>query len=178
MPEASQKGRMVEKIALEEHFLCPGFEEYWNTTTGDLPQPKREQALARRARAWRWGALACAGALAVLVPLRVGMAGTTPTTTQRLQALEDKLSHVSVQTVNGSGCPAGSASVAMQPDNTGFRIRYSDFRAEDGGTAEPTAIRKNCQVNLLVHVPQGFTFAIARGESVRKTESRWLNGES
>jgi 2,3-dihydroxybenzoate decarboxylase len=38
---------MVQKIALEEHFLCPGFEDYWNMTTGDLPAAKREQALAR-----------------------------------------------------------------------------------------------------------------------------------
>jgi 2,3-dihydroxybenzoate decarboxylase len=27
---------MVEKIALEEHFLCPGFEDYWQTTVGDV----------------------------------------------------------------------------------------------------------------------------------------------
>jgi 2,3-dihydroxybenzoate decarboxylase len=27
---------MVKKIALEEHFLCPGFEEYWKTTVGDV----------------------------------------------------------------------------------------------------------------------------------------------
>src|SRR5690349_20045299 len=27
---------MVEKIALEEHFLCPGFEAYWKTTVGDV----------------------------------------------------------------------------------------------------------------------------------------------
>jgi len=38
---------MVKKIALEEHFLCPGFEEYWNSTVGDLPGAKREQAFAR-----------------------------------------------------------------------------------------------------------------------------------
>jgi hypothetical protein len=69
-----------------------------------------------------------------------------------------------VQTVNGSGCPAGTATVSMQPDNTGFRIKYTDFRAEDGGNADPTAIRKNCQVNLLVHIPQGFTFAVARAD--------------
>ena len=71
-----------------------------------------------------------------------------------------------VQTVNGSGCPAGTAAVTMLPDNTGFRVKYTDFRAEDGGNAEPTAIRKNCQVNLLVHIPQGFTFAIARADYV------------
>jgi hypothetical protein len=28
---------MVRKIALEEHFLCPGFfGEYWQTTVGDV----------------------------------------------------------------------------------------------------------------------------------------------
>ena len=38
---------MVKKIALEEHFLAPGFEPYWNPTAVDLPATKREQALAR-----------------------------------------------------------------------------------------------------------------------------------
>jgi len=27
---------MVKKIALEEHFLCPGFENYWKPTVGDV----------------------------------------------------------------------------------------------------------------------------------------------
>jgi 2,3-dihydroxybenzoate decarboxylase len=27
---------MIRKIALEEHFLCPGFEDYWKTTVGDV----------------------------------------------------------------------------------------------------------------------------------------------
>jgi len=27
---------MVRKIALEEHFLCPGFEDYWKTTVGNV----------------------------------------------------------------------------------------------------------------------------------------------
>jgi 2,3-dihydroxybenzoate decarboxylase len=27
---------VVQKIALEEHFLCPGFEDYWKTTVGDV----------------------------------------------------------------------------------------------------------------------------------------------
>ena len=38
---------MVKKIALEEHFLCPGFVDYWNPTAVDVPPAKREQALAR-----------------------------------------------------------------------------------------------------------------------------------
>lgn len=71
---------------------------------------------------------------------------------------------VAVQTVNGSGCPAGTAQVTMQPDNTGFRISYSDFIARDGGNVPATDFRKNCQVNLLVYIPQGFTFAVARAD--------------
>ena len=38
---------MVDKIALEEHFMCPGFIEYWNPTAADLPPHIRERALAR-----------------------------------------------------------------------------------------------------------------------------------
>src|SRR5947207_8541817 len=38
---------MVKKIAVEEHCLCPGFEEYWAPTVADLPTHKREAFLAR-----------------------------------------------------------------------------------------------------------------------------------
>ena len=27
---------MVTKIALEEHFMCAGFEDYWQTTVADV----------------------------------------------------------------------------------------------------------------------------------------------
>src|ERR1700733_9416310 len=33
-------GHMVRKIALEEHFLPPGFEGYWRSTVGHI-DPKR-----------------------------------------------------------------------------------------------------------------------------------------
>src|SRR5204862_4596157 len=38
---------MVKKIALEEHFLCPGFIDYWNPTAADLPAAIREDKLSR-----------------------------------------------------------------------------------------------------------------------------------
>jgi hypothetical protein len=50
----------------------------------------------------------------------------------------------------------------MLPGNTGFRITYSDFIARAGGGVAATEFRKNCQVNLLVYIPGGFTFAVAR----------------
>ncbi|MGC2999365.1 DUF4360 domain-containing protein [Streptomyces sp. G35A] len=68
---------------------------------------------------------------------------------------------IKVATVNGSGCPQGTAAVAVSADNTAFTVTYSDYLAQAGGTSDPTAYRKNCQLSLLVHVPQGFTYAVA-----------------
>lgn len=68
---------------------------------------------------------------------------------------------IDVVTVNGSGCKPGTAAVAVSEDNTAFTVTYSDFLAQVGVGAKPTDFRKNCQLNLLVHVPQGFTYAIA-----------------
>jgi 2,3-dihydroxybenzoate decarboxylase len=38
---------MVKKIALEEHFLCPGFEAYWQPTVGDVDPAIYAQVVAR-----------------------------------------------------------------------------------------------------------------------------------
>src|SRR6266446_6062031 len=38
---------MIKKIALEEHFLSPGFEEYWKGTTGEITPDVLRQAVAR-----------------------------------------------------------------------------------------------------------------------------------
>jgi 2,3-dihydroxybenzoate decarboxylase len=37
---------MVQKIALEEHFLCPEFIEYWNPTVAGMPAAKRDRLLS------------------------------------------------------------------------------------------------------------------------------------
>ncbi|GAA1809076.1 hypothetical protein GCM10009835_30230 [Planosporangium flavigriseum] len=71
---------------------------------------------------------------------------------------------IDVVTVNGSGCPAGTAAVAVSPDNAAFTVTYSHYLAQVGVGAKPTDFRKNCQLNLAVHVPQGFTYAIAKAD--------------
>jgi 2,3-dihydroxybenzoate decarboxylase len=38
---------VVKKIALEEHFLCPGFEDYWKSTVGDVDPAILAQVVAR-----------------------------------------------------------------------------------------------------------------------------------
>lgn len=71
---------------------------------------------------------------------------------------------ITVATVNGSGCRPGSAAVAVAPDNTAFTVTYSEYLAQAGKGSKPTDSRKNCQIALNVHVPQGFTYAVARAD--------------
>ncbi|GGO81486.1 DUF4360 domain-containing protein [Wenjunlia tyrosinilytica] len=71
---------------------------------------------------------------------------------------------IELATVNGSGCPQDTAAVAVSPDNTAFTVTYSAYLAQVGVGAKPTDFRKNCQLNLIVHVPQGFTYAIAQAD--------------
>jgi hypothetical protein len=68
---------------------------------------------------------------------------------------------VEVIAANGSGCAPGTASVVGNGDDTGFRVRYRDFVAEAGGSAGVVDRRKNCQLGVLVTIPDGWTVAIA-----------------
>jgi hypothetical protein len=71
---------------------------------------------------------------------------------------------IDVITVNGSGCPAGTAAVAVSPDNKAFTVTYSNYLAQVGVGSIPTDFRKNCQLNLKVNVPSGFSYAIAQAD--------------
>ncbi len=71
---------------------------------------------------------------------------------------------IDVVTVNGSGCRIGTAAIAVSPDNKAFTVTYSDYLAQVGPEAGPTEFRKNCQLNLKVNVPGGFTFGIAQAD--------------
>ena len=71
---------------------------------------------------------------------------------------------IDVVTVNGSGCRLGTAAVAVSPDNKAFTVTYSEYLAQVGPQAKPTDFRKNCQLNLKVNVPGGFTYGIAQAD--------------
>jgi hypothetical protein len=91
------------------------------------------------------------------------MAAAPVSATSRPTPGPDKIT-VEIVTVNGSGCPQGTAAVAVSEDNTAFTITYSDYLARVGGSSDPVDFRKNCQINLIVHVPQGFTYAISSAD--------------
>lgn len=67
---------------------------------------------------------------------------------------------VSIQTVNGSGCPAGTAKVNVSSDNSALTVTYSDYAALVGVGATATDARKNCELVLDVNAPAGYTYAI------------------
>ncbi|MET8758854.1 DUF4360 domain-containing protein [Lentzea sp. NPDC004782] len=75
-------------------------------------------------------------------------------------AEEEPTATLEVVTVNGSGCPAGDADVATT-DRT-FTISYHTFLARAGDGSSPVDMRKNCQVNIRVSVPDGYTYGLAR----------------
>ncbi|WP_443059191.1 DUF4360 domain-containing protein [Streptomyces sp. NBC_00435] len=104
------------------------------------------------------GAAALTGSLLALLPASAAGATAGPGT---LAAPSDKVT-VDVATVNGSGCRPGSATVAVAEDNSAFTVTYSEYLAAAGGNSSPTDSRKNCLLSLIVHVPQGYTYAVAQ----------------
>ncbi|MEU2154578.1 DUF4360 domain-containing protein [Streptomyces sp. NPDC019396] len=111
-------------------------------------------------RALRTGAAVTAVLASTLV---AGNAGNASASSATIVAPPDKIV-IEIATVNGSGCKEGTAAVAVSPDNTAFTVTYSDYLAKVGGNADPTDFRKNCQLNLIVHVPSGFTYAVASAD--------------
>lgn len=102
---------------------------------------------------------AAAAATAALVSFTPSAGAAAPTAAAPLDRVT-----VSVATVNGSGCRPGSAAVAVAPDNSAFTVTYSEYMASAGGGAPATEGRKNCQLSLVVHIPQGYTYAVARAD--------------
>ena len=52
----------------------------------------------------------------------------------------------------------------LAANNTAFTVTYSNYLARVGPGSGATDFVKNCQLNLRVHVPQGFTYAIAEAD--------------
>ena len=68
---------MLQKIALEEHFLSPGFEDYWLPTMGNVDQ-KAVSGLLGRLKDFgdtRVAAMDSAGIARGAVDLRTGRSG-------------------------------------------------------------------------------------------------------
>ncbi|MEE1755723.1 DUF4360 domain-containing protein [Streptomyces sp. SP18CS02] len=107
--------------------------------------------------------LLAAGAAATVLASALLANPASAVTTRGIVAPPDKIV-IEIATVNGSGCPQGTAAIAVSPDNTAFTVTYSDYLAQVGVGSKPTDFRKNCQLSLIVHVPGGFTYAVASAD--------------
>lgn len=62
----------------------------------------------------------------------------------------------------GTGCPAGSASVALSPDQKELSILFDAYTLAAGGSAPSTIDRKNCQLAIPVRIPSGYSVSFFR----------------
>lgn len=60
----------------------------------------------------------------------------------------------------GTGCPAGSASVTVSPDQSAVSILFDQFLTEAGNTTGRRIDRKSCNLSIPVQVPQGYSVAV------------------
>lgn len=60
----------------------------------------------------------------------------------------------------GTGCPAGSASVTLSPDETALSILFDAYLAEAGSVTGKTVDRKSCNISIPVQVPSGYSVSI------------------
>lgn len=71
---------------------------------------------------------------------------------------------VDVVSYAGSGCPPGSAVVEVNPEETTFTVKYSEYVAQAGADIPRTDFRKNCQLTVDVVVPPGQTYAVVTAD--------------
>ena len=60
----------------------------------------------------------------------------------------------------GSGCPAGSASIAIAPDSSVLQILFDAMVAETGTSLNRRIDRKQCTVVLPIYKEPGFQFTV------------------
>ncbi len=60
----------------------------------------------------------------------------------------------------GTGCPAGTVSQNVASDYQAFTLLFDSFVAETGPNAPFSAKRKNCQINLDLDFPAGWSFTV------------------
>jgi hypothetical protein len=61
----------------------------------------------------------------------------------------------------GSGCPQGTASQALAADKKSFTLIFDKFIAKSGPGSSITDRRKNCQINIPIKYPQGYSYSVA-----------------
>ncbi len=88
------------------------------------------------------GSIAALGALAMAAP-----------------ASADNIS-LGIPGYGGSGCPSGSVSTTLSPDQRSLSLLFDEYQVSAGGSTGRGFDRKSCNVAIPVHVPHGLSVAI------------------
>jgi hypothetical protein len=102
--------------------------------------------------------MAIGATASILAALFAGQ-NLTPVTA-RLSAVPPGEVSVDLVAAAGSGCPANTVGISVSPGNDAFSVTYSAFHAQVGVGSAPTDARKNCQLNMRIRIPQGYSYAI------------------
>lgn len=87
--------------------------------------------------------------------LLLALAGVLSTVSLTAEASQIRLGEAAY---GGTGCPAGSASVTLSPDQTALSILFDNYVAEAGSGRRVD--RKSCNISVPVQVPQGYSVAV------------------
>lgn len=60
----------------------------------------------------------------------------------------------------GNGCPGGTASVTLSPEEDAVTVLFDQYIVEAGGDSRKTLDRKSCNIAVPVEVPQGYSVAV------------------
>ena len=63
-------------------------------------------------------------------------------------------------TYAGTGCPAGSVAKNISPDRLAFTLIFDNYVAEAGPGVPISQSRKNCQLNVDLEYPAGWTYTL------------------
>jgi hypothetical protein len=62
----------------------------------------------------------------------------------------------------GTGCPNGSASVTLSPDQKTLSILFDQYVVEAGGETGRVLDRKGCNISIPVKVPHGYAISLIK----------------
>lgn len=68
--------------------------------------------------------------------------------------------HLGQPGYGGNGCPAGTASAILSPDEQELSVLFDQYLAEAGGITGKNIDRKSCNLTIPVVVPQGYSVAV------------------
>lgn len=101
-----------------------------------------------------------------VIALFAGIAVAAPTLTERDGPGGPSGHEVEIKdfTYGGTGCPDHSVASMLSDDRTTLTLIYDNFVAESGEKVSPRERRKNCQLNVKLHYPQGWQFSVFKAD--------------